>query len=239
MSTVPLVLTGAGGFARETAELVAAINDRAPTWDLLGYLDDDASKHGRIIDGLPVLGAVDWLLDHQVATAICVGNPQNYTPRARIVDRLQLPDSRFATLVHPTAVIPRSVTIGAGSVIHAMCVATGHSTIGAHVAAMPATVFTHDDIIGDFVTIGAGVRFAGSVRVGTGAYIGSGALIREGCAIGDWSLIGMGSVVIRDVPADQVWAGVPATYRREAGQQFGRPTTDHSSSPTSTSRGTS
>lgn len=218
MTTRPLVLVGAGGFARETAELVAAINDRAHTWDLLGYLDDDVTKHGQIVDGLPVLGSVDWLLDHDVAATVCVGNPGNYTPRARIVQRLQLPSERYATLVHPTAVVPRSVSVGAGTVLHAMCVATGHSRIGSHVAVMPATVFTHDDEIGDFVTIGAGVRFAGSVHVGTGAYIGSGALVREGRTIGDWALVGMGSVVVHDVPAGQVWAGVPATYRREANQ---------------------
>jgi sugar O-acyltransferase (sialic acid O-acetyltransferase NeuD family) len=236
MSAQPLVLVGAGGFARETAELVAAINDRSPTWDLLGYLDDDVSKHGQLVDGLPVLGGSEWLLEHDVATAVCVGNPGNYTPRARIVQRLRLPAERYATLVHPTAVVPRSVAIGPGSVVHALCVATGHSTIGAHVAVMPATVVTHDDVIDDFVTIGAGVRFAGSVHVCTGAYIGSGAMIREGRTIGEWSLVGMGSVVVHDVPAGEVWAGVPASYRRDANQA---PITLHPASPPSNCGGPS
>jgi acetyltransferase-like isoleucine patch superfamily enzyme len=34
--------------------------------------------------------------------------------------------------------------------------------------------------------------------------------------IGSWSLVGMGSVVLRDVPAGQIWAGNPARYLRPA-----------------------
>jgi sugar O-acyltransferase (sialic acid O-acetyltransferase NeuD family) len=210
----PLVLAGAGGFARETAELVAAINAESPMWDLLGFLDDDPARHGSTVEGLPILGPLDWLAEHDASVAICIGNPRNFAPKARIVDRLGLADERYATLIHPTAVIPASVRVGHGSVIHALCVATGHARIGNHVAVMPATVFTHDDVIGDFVTIGAGALFAGNVTVGTGTYIGSGAMFREDRTIGDWSLIGMGSVVTGDVPSREVWAGVPARFLR-------------------------
>jgi sugar O-acyltransferase (sialic acid O-acetyltransferase NeuD family) len=210
----PLVLAGAGGFARETAELVAAINDDAPTWELLGFLDDDPARHGTTIDGVPVLGPLDWLQANEASVAICIGNPRDFTPKARIVARLDLPTERYATLLHPSTILPASVQVGHGTVIHALCAATGYATIGDHVAVMPATVFTHDDVVGDFVTIGAGVRLAGNVRVGTGAYLGAGALIREDRSIGEWSLIGMGSVVTHDVPAHQVWTGVPATFLR-------------------------
>jgi sugar O-acyltransferase (sialic acid O-acetyltransferase NeuD family) len=218
MTLAPLVLAGAGGFARETVELVAAINDLRPTWDLVGFLDDDERLHGTTISGTPVVGPMEWARDHDVSIAVCTGSPSNYTSRARIVGRLGLPVERFATLTHPTAVLPRSVQIGAGCVIHALTVATGHSRIGEHVAMMPAVVVTHDDVIDDFVTIGAGVRLAGGVHVGIGAYLGSGCMIREDRRVGEWSLVGMGSVVTRDVPCMQIWAGNPATYRRPSDQ---------------------
>ena len=41
-----LVLVGAGGFARETAAAVHAINDARPTWALHGFLDDDPALPG-------------------------------------------------------------------------------------------------------------------------------------------------------------------------------------------------
>jgi acetyltransferase-like isoleucine patch superfamily enzyme len=54
------------------------------------------------------------------------------------------------------------------------------------------------------------------VRLERGCYVGAGAVVREGLTVGAGSLVGMGSVVIRDVPPGQVWAGNPARYRREA-----------------------
>jgi acetyltransferase-like isoleucine patch superfamily enzyme len=51
------------------------------------------------------------------------------------------------------------------------------------------------------------------VQIGAGAYLGSGVTVREGLKIGDAAVIGMGSVVTRDVPAGEVWLGVPARPR--------------------------
>jgi sugar O-acyltransferase (sialic acid O-acetyltransferase NeuD family) len=189
-------------------------------------LDDDPALQGTEVCGLPVLGTTGALRDDE-AVAICVGNPRNFTSRARLAARLDLPAERYATLVHPTAVLPASVAVGHGTVIHALTVATGWSTIGAHVAVMPAAVITHDDMVGDFSTIAAGVRLAGGVTVETGAYIGSGALVREDVTIGAWSLVGMGSVVTRSIPPGEVWAGIPATYRRSSDQQVDFPIPEH------------
>jgi acetyltransferase-like isoleucine patch superfamily enzyme len=75
---------------------------------------------------------------------------------------------------------------------------------------MPGTILTHDDAIGDYATFGIGARVSGGVTVETGAYVGAGALIREQRTIGAWSLVGMGAVVTCDIPAREVWAGVPA-----------------------------
>ena len=79
---------------------------------------------------------------------------------------------------------------------------------------MPQVVLTHDGVLGDYATVGSGARLAGGVAVGTGGYLGAGCLVREGCTIGAWALVGMGAAVTRDVPAAQVWAGVPARFLR-------------------------
>ena len=208
---IPLLLVGAGGFARETTELVRAINASEPTWDLLGYLDDDPALHGRERTGLTVLGPLRAHEDFPDAKlAVCLGSPRATTLRRTIVDRLALDDERFATLVHPSVVPPRSVRIGVGTVIHAGSVFTADIEVGRHVEMMPQVVLTHDDIVEDFATFGAGVRLAGGVRIGESSYIGSGAMVRENIDIGPGALIGMGSVVTRPVPAGEVWAGVPA-----------------------------
>jgi serine O-acetyltransferase len=53
--------------------------------------------------------------------------------------------------------------------------------------------------IGDYVRIGAGAKILGNVR------------------IGDFAVIGANAVVVRDVPAAAVVAGVPARILRKEG----------------------
>jgi sugar O-acyltransferase (sialic acid O-acetyltransferase NeuD family) len=210
-----LIIVGAGGFGRETAEAVRAVNDLAETWNLIGFLDDDPDL--SCVQDLPVLGPTGSIGDHPTAqVVVATGHPGNYRSRRSLVERLGIAPERYATIVHPSAAVAPSTRIGRGSVLLAHVVTTASVSIGNHVAVMPAAVFTHDNEIGDFCTVGAGARVAGRVRIDQGAYVGSGALIREDRTVGTWSLIGMGAVVIADVPPGQVWAGSPARRLRDA-----------------------
>ena len=220
----PLLLVGAGGFGRETAEVVDAVNDLhrdrhgAARWDLRGFLDDDPARWGRLVSGTPVVGPVDALADHHDGRAVvCAGNPRDRTAKARIVDRLTrlgVEDDRYATVVHPAASLARSCELDGGTVVLAGVVATADVSVGAHVGLMPHVVLTHDDQLADFVIAGSGARLAGGVTVDIGAYLGAGCLIREGLHIGRWALVGMGAALTHDVPPAEVWAGVPARYLR-------------------------
>ncbi|MGW4160274.1 acetyltransferase [Streptomyces sp. NPDC004788] len=210
--TARLVIIGAGGFARETAQAA-----RAAGLPLAGHLDDDPALQGCTVDGVPVLGGTERIRKLKDASfVVCVGSPRDYASRARVVRRLGLPEHRYTTVVHPTAVVSASSVIGPGTVLLAHTVLTAAVRVGRHVAVMPQTVLTHDDEVGDFATLASGVRLGGTVRVGRGAYLGAGALVREGTAIGPWSLVGMGSVVLGDVPPGEVWAGSPARRLRTA-----------------------
>lgn len=207
----PLVIAGSGGLAREAAEVVRAVNASHPTWELIGFLDDDASRVGALVDGLPVVGPVDVDGDRvRASVLVATGSPRDFGSRHRIVERLGLPANRYATVVHPAACVPRSVDIGVGSLLLAGVVATARASLGAHVAVMPHVVLTHDDVIGDYVTIAAGVRIAGGVVVEPGAYLGAGCLIRENLVIGAGAMVAMGAVVTHDVAPGELWVGVPA-----------------------------
>jgi sugar O-acyltransferase (sialic acid O-acetyltransferase NeuD family) len=214
--TMDLLIAGAGGFARETAAAVAAVNAVHPMWRLLGFLDDDPALHGTRRSDVPVLGPMSMVHSlPDAAVVVCVGNPRDQTVRERVVNRLQLPVQRYARIVHPTAQVGHGCLVGGGSVLLAHAVLTADVTVGWHVAVMPHAVFTHDDVVGDFATVASGVRLGGGVRIGAGAYVGAGALIRESVTVGDRALIGMGSVVLADVPPDEVWVGSPARQLRK------------------------
>ena len=199
-----LVLVGAGGLAREVVEAAPA--------PVAGLLDDDPAKAGTAVAGIPVLGpsSLAGSLDPSVRFVAAVANVRDPGRRRRLVDRVGLPEDRWGTVVHPAAVLARSTSVGAGSMLLAGVVATADVTIGRHVAIMPACVLTHDVVLGDGCTLASGVHLAGAVHVGADAYLGAGALVRENLTIGAGAVIGMGAVVTRDVPPGETWLGTPA-----------------------------
>lgn len=53
-----------------------------------------------------------------------------------------------------------------------------------------------------------------SIAIGFDVFIGANCLILKGVSIGDRAVIGAGSVVVNNVPSDQIWAGNPARFIR-------------------------
>jgi sugar O-acyltransferase (sialic acid O-acetyltransferase NeuD family) len=211
VSSPGLVVIGCGGLGRETAR--AALDGGFPG-EVLGFLDDDPSKAGATIDGLPVLGPIDRAREPGgVVFVVATGRPDQYTSRHAIVQRLGLPEDRFARVVHPAASLAGDTELGCGSVVLAGVVATAGVRIGAHVALMPHVVLTHDVEVDAFATVASSAALAGGTRVGRGAYLGAATLVRQGVAVGDWAMTGMGALVLTDVPAGRLWFGAPARDR--------------------------
>jgi putative colanic acid biosynthesis acetyltransferase WcaF len=52
----------------------------------------------------------------------------------------------------------------------------------------------------------------GRIEIGADAFIGARAIVLPGRSIGPLALVGAGSVVTRDIPAGEVWAGNPARF---------------------------
>lgn len=58
-----------------------------------------------------------------------------------------------------------------------------------------------------------GIRTA-PIKIREGAFVGSRAIILKGVTIGKESVVGAGSVVTKDIPDGEIWAGNPAKYIR-------------------------
>ncbi|MHC5797845.1 LbetaH domain-containing protein [Lacisediminihabitans sp. FW035] len=184
-------------------------------------VDDDAAGLGREFDGVPVLGAIDDLFRFpDVRPLLCVGSG---AARERIAERLRgqgFGDASFATVIDPSVRNPSGSPIGPGSILLANVTLTADVTVGRHVVIMPGVTLTHDDVIEDFATIAAGVALGGGARVGRGAYLGMNSSVRQHVTVGSYSTLGMGAVLLRDLPDNETWAGVPAIPLARVLQQF-------------------
>lgn len=212
--TKPLVILGAGGFARETLDVVDSINTISPTWDMLGYIVDlEYGQAGEIVNGKPILGGFNWLRRHRDAYVICgVGAPE---VRYHLVKRAHEYDVKFASLVHPTVIKTRWITLGQGVVVAAGCVISNTIHIGDHVHLNPSCTIGHDVHIDSFVSLAPGVLISGNVHLQEGAYVGTGANIIEKRIIGNWSIVGAGATVVEDVPSNTTVVGTPAKVVKE------------------------
>lgn len=206
-----LLLIAASGLARE---VLAMVRSSGP-FNVIGILDDDEDKLGRVVDGAHVLGPIrDALKFPHALLLVCIGSGSG---RESVVMRLRslgLAEDRYATAIDPSVHVPEGCRIGNGSIILAHVSMTASVTIGNHVVAMPGVTFTHDDVIADFATFASGVSLGGNVSIGRAAYIGMNASVRERRTIGPMATIGMGAAVLTDVPGNETWAGVPARIIR-------------------------
>ncbi|MBI5442506.1 MAG: acetyltransferase [Deltaproteobacteria bacterium] len=204
-----VVVFGTGGFAREVHQVIKDINRHVPTWEMLGFVDDNPAAHGTELHGLPVLGGREWAGSHrEVAVAIAIGSPAS---RKRVAQALRAEGcTSFATLVHPAAWVGDNVTIEEGSIVCAGCLITTDLTIGRHVILNLGCTLGHDTLLADFVTASPSVNVSGCCRIGEGVDVGTGAKIIQGITLGEWSVVGAGAVVVRDLPPNITAVGSPA-----------------------------
>lgn len=204
-----IVILGAGETAREVLDVFEACNKAGQKYDVLGYIIEPQRDFSEtVVNDKPVLGDISWLVERRDEVyAICaVGDPGL---RLRIVRQAQKLGVCFCSIVHPSAVLTRWVTMGEGVVITAGCILTNRVHIGNHVYLNLGCTVGHDAVLDDFVTLSPGVHVSGRVTLATGAYVGTGASIIAGIHVGEWSIIGVGSAIIKNVPPNTTVFGVP------------------------------
>lgn len=212
-----IAILGTGGNCTDILDTILDINDQAekPTYECVGFFDDDPQKWRKSFHGVEVLGPLKATADFKDCQFIFgIGSASNFWKRKDILAKTNLPDERFETIIHPTASVSRMAVIGKGSVLFQNSTLTSNVSIGRHVSVLPNSVISHDDIVGDFSCIAGGVCVSGNVHIGEGCYLGAGSSIKDGVTIGKHCLIGMGAVVLKDVDENNVVVGNPARFLR-------------------------
>lgn len=203
----PLAVIGAGGFGREVAWLIKDINQKEPTWDFVGFIDDRLS--GTTVEGYPIIGSFEVLekMDPLPYVVCAIGDP---VVRKPVVNRCLEAGLEFATLVHPSVLFSDFVEIGTGSVICAGTILTTNIKVGAYSILNLNCKVGHDSVLGDFSSLMPATNIAGEVTVEEGCYFGINSGVINQVSIGEWTIIGAGAMVVNDIPPRVVAVGVPA-----------------------------
>ena len=203
-----IVIIGAGGVGREVSLIIQQINELEPTWNLLGFIDDNTDNWGKVINGYSVIGGIDSLefLSNDTYIVIAIAN---YEVKKKIVNKVNN-KFKFATIVHPKVWIHDYMTVGQGTIIYEGAILTANIEIGNHVIISPKCGVGHDSIIKDYVSLLWNVNVSGNDLIEEGVMMGSGSTVIQGKKIGKGSIIGAGAVVVNDIESFSTAVGVPA-----------------------------
>lgn len=223
-----LVIIGGMGNGTVVASTVEDINTQRPTWQILGFLND---RGGEPINGYPVVGPITregvagLLADPDVYFCYTLLSTKlNFTFLPRLL-ALGIPLDRFATVIHPTAVVSKFAAIGRGVAIQPLVVVGPNVVIGNHSLIFAQALIGHNSTLGDYSYVANNACVGADVTLEQGAYLGTNCTLREHVRIGTWALVGMGAAVLNDVAPYSKVVGNPA---RSIGWVAGAPGTQTS-----------
>jgi acetyltransferase EpsM len=205
----PLLVLGTRTLALEIADLAAD----TPGLRVSGFVENmEAERCREPLAGHPVywvdeIGPLSG--DHVAVCGLAT------TQRGRFVDQVAAHALGFATLIHPTAHVSGTTSVGEGSIVSAGAVIGAYSDVGRHVLVNRGALVGHHTEVGDFVSIQPGANVAGACRIGALTYVGMSAAVLDHVTVGTGCIIGAGAVVTRDVPDRVQVVGVPAEIVKE------------------------
>lgn len=208
-----IVIVGAGGFGREVASLLKRINKVEPTWNLLGFYDDNTSllPKGTKNEYGEVLGTINELnkVEEDISVILAIGSPNSLR---LIREKLDNPHISFPNIIAPDAHIldPDNYEMGVGNIMCSFSSISCHVKMGNFNILNNRVSFGHDVEIGDCNVFMTASRISGSSYIGNGNLFGVSSIVIPGMKVGEGVTVSPGSVIMRKTKDNCVYVGNPA-----------------------------
>jgi|SRR5699024_1015640 len=204
-----LIIIGNGGHSKVVQDIVKAQNK----YSIYAVLDD--AIEDTVINNDIIFSNIDFLnqLDKEnFFYVIAIGNNQI---RKKIVKKIDVSNERYATVIHPSAIISESSKISYGTLVMPKVVINANTLIGNHCIINTNATIEHDNKLESFVHVSPGTILSGRVKIGSETHLGSGTVVIPNINIGSESIIGAGTVITKDIPNNVTAVGVPAKIIKE------------------------
>lgn len=217
--SVKVVVIGAGGFGRETLDVVEAHNAAVRVQrnselavQIIGVADDLPSDPNlkRLEErNYKYLGTTDELLAESGAHRfiLAVGDP-----KVKVVLDNKFVDAGWQALtaVHPAATVGTRCELGEGSIICSGAQISTNTRVGRHVHVNPNATIGHDTVLEDYVSVNPGAVISGEVTVQHRSLVGAASVILQGLNVGHSCIVGASACVVKDVAPMTTVVGIPA-----------------------------
>ncbi|WP_407374835.1 acetyltransferase [Methanobrevibacter sp.] len=209
--TCDILIYGAGGLGKEVACTINRINTKAPTWNLIGFIDDAIPVGTPISHYGEILGGIEFINGYpcKIAVVIAVGNGNI---SKKIVSQIYNPNIEFPNLIYPDFWVEdkNSFSIGKGNIIQGSCIATCDVTIGDFNILNGSVVIGHDVKIGNHNIIMPATRISGEVEIGNFNLLGVSSIILQQIKIKNNTKIAAGAVLMTNPKENCTYIGNPA-----------------------------
>ncbi len=213
-----LVIFGGSGIGM----IAASVAHDLGSYEVLGFLNDSIAPGNSVgkFKKFPVLGPtetyIDLLEDPSIDFFIAYVGLQREKETFEKISNFSIPSERWASLVHPTAIVPDGYCqIGKGVLIAPLAQLSPDVTLNDHVILLANAFVGHDSELDVFAHVATNGVVGANVHIGRAVHVGSNATIREKVRIGDFSLIGSGTVVLESVIENSVVVGNPGRLLRK------------------------
>ncbi|MFO1078467.1 MAG: phosphopantetheine-binding protein [Planctomycetota bacterium] len=201
-----LYLCGAGNAEGvRLAQRVAAATQR---WDRIALLDDDETKFGQEVLGVPIVGPIAALAAAAPGDEAANLVARKTRTRAAVRGRIAQSGVPLANLVHP-AVDAADCALGRGVLVYEQAILSPGTSLGDGSCVLMRGLVGHGSAVADDVVIAPGAVLNARVHIGSRVYVGSNASVLPEVTVGDDATIGANTMVAQDVPAGASVVGVP------------------------------
>lgn len=213
-----IIVLGGGGHAKVLLDILLS-----NSITVLGIIDNNPDLSGSSLLGIPILGGDERLSDYAPESVRLVNGIGSVGPtydRQKLYDQCKNLGFLFESIIHPSSIIARDVTLKEGVQVMAGSILQTGTSIGENTIINTKASVDHDCEIGNHVHLSPGVTLSGEVKIRDGTHIGTGANVVQGIRIGRGSFVGAGSLITHHLPDGANVRTLPAAqklvrYRKE------------------------